>query len=160
MSRPHCSDERRAGLVLIAGPMDRALPGENAKRRQELALVHQIEGAPLLGVGDPHDLVQFGAAMLLLERPEQAAALDAGELLVVAGEDQFGAGRPRLPGHSRQMLGRQHRRLIDDQHRAAVPSGRPLSRRLSSAAIVVALRKPSRCRFCTTWLVQPMPMTR
>ena len=84
--------------------------------------MHQIEGAPLLGVGHPHDLVQFGPAVFLLERPEQAAALDAGELLVVAGEDQFGPGRPRLCRHLRQVLGRQHAGLIDDQHRAAVPA--------------------------------------
>ncbi len=97
MSLPHCRDQRRAGLVLPAGPADRALPREDRQRRQELALVHQVEGAPLLGVRHPHDLVQFGAAVFLLERAEQAAALDAGELLVVAGEDQLGARRP-APG--------------------------------------------------------------
>ena len=57
--------------------------------------MHQVEGAPLLGVGHPHDVMQFGPAVLFPERPKEAAALDAGELFVVAGEDQLGAGCPR-----------------------------------------------------------------
>ena len=57
-------DQRLAGLVLPAAPMDRPLPRIDRQCRQELALVHQVEGAPLLGVGHPHDLVQFGPAVL------------------------------------------------------------------------------------------------
>ena len=57
-------DQRLAGLILPAAPMDRTLPRKDRQGRQELALVHQVEGAPLLGVGHPHDLVQFGAAVL------------------------------------------------------------------------------------------------
>jgi hypothetical protein len=58
--------------------------------------VHQVEGAPLLGVGHPHDLVQFGPVVFFLESPKQAAALDAGELFLVPGKDQLGAGCPCL----------------------------------------------------------------
>ena len=123
--------------------------------------MHQVEGALLLGVGDPHDLVQFGAAVLFLERAEQAAALDAGELLVVAGEDQLGAGRAGVARDRSQMLGRQHPGFIDDQHRARGPIWRRRSRGASARRRSSSPRETRRgCMSCTTALVQAMPMTR
>ena len=56
-------DKPVKGLLLAPAPADPALPGKDRQRRQEFALVHQVEGAPLIGIGHPHDLVQFGGAM-------------------------------------------------------------------------------------------------
>src|SRR5438128_451384 len=83
--------------------------------------MHEIECAPLLLGGYTDHLVQLGAAMLLLEGTEHAAAFDAGELAVITGENELGAGRAGSGGELGQMAAGQHTSLVDDQHRALIP---------------------------------------
>ena len=60
--------------------------------------------------------------MALPQRLEHAAALDAGKLLVVAGENEFRAGLLRGGRDAGELLRRNHRRLVHDQNRVAVPA--------------------------------------
>ena len=67
--------------------------------------------------------------MTLAEFGEQPAALDAGELPIVAGQDQF---CPRLPGFGQQLAGDpgvEHRRLVHDEDGVPVPLRPPVLQR-------------------------------
>lgn len=56
-----------------------------------------------------------------LQRAKETAALDAGQLTVVAGENEFGAGPSRFVHKPAEEFGSDHRRLVDDDGRAGVP---------------------------------------
>ena len=115
-----------AGLVLFVGPCDRpgfverthglgkAAFGQIARR---LALpVHAL----------PRHLGDFGRTVPLPQLREHPAALDAGELAVVAGEDDFCPGLTRggqqLARHARV----EHRRFVHHDHGALVPLRAPV----------------------------------
>ena len=87
-----------------SAPVNGALFLEDAERRLEIPGMHPVEGALLVGVGDAPDLVQFGRAVFLPQGAEHAAALDAGELPVVAHQNQLGSGLARLAVTSARCL--------------------------------------------------------
>ena len=64
--------------------------------------------------------------MPLAQLGEQPAALDAGELPVVAGEDHLGPGPPRLGQQLAGDAAVQHRRLVHHHDGAAVPARPPV----------------------------------
>ena len=86
--------------------------------------MHPVKCALLFGVGNPPDFVQFGRPVFLPQGAEDAAALDARQLLIVANQNELGPALPRLGRHLGQVLGGKHGGLVDDQHRARVPLAR------------------------------------
>ena len=73
---------------------------------------------------------------------EQAAALDRGELPVVAGEDQFGS---RLACRGQQFAGDagiEHRRLVDDDDGAPAPLGAAVLQRKQRGVHGAGLLEP------------------
>ena len=80
--------------------------------------------------------------MRLPQRLEHAAALDAAELLVVAGKNEFRAGCARGGGEPGQVLGRHHGRLVDDQDGLFIPCRPPVFEQLQFAGDGVRVGEP------------------
>ena len=87
--------ERRTSLVLVLGPGDRPsrVIGRYGIGKPSFGQVLRGSALPIDAL--PGDFGDFGRAMAGLQLGEQPAALDRGELAVVAGEDQLGAGGSR-----------------------------------------------------------------
>ena len=76
--------------------------------------MHPVERELLIGVGDASDFVQFGGAMLVAQGSKHSAPLYAGELPIIAHEDQLGLGLTSPFGQFGEMFSREHGRFIDD----------------------------------------------
>ena len=129
MSRFQAVHQGRARLRLVLGPGDRPGLVERRHRRGkpplgQVARRLALPVRPLAG-----DLGDFRGAVPLPQFGEQPAALDAGELPIVAGQDQL---CPRLPGFGQQLAGHpgvEHRRLVHDDHGVPVPLRPPVLQR-------------------------------
>ena len=114
------------GVVLLRRPVNPARLVEGFERLRKLALVHLAEGRFLLGLLDALHVAKDRRAVRLPQRLEHAAALDAGKLRVVAGENKFRAGIAGGGGKLRKIVGRNHRRLVDDEDGVVVPLAAPV----------------------------------
>ena len=95
---------------------------ERLHRSVEPALGQVARRLPLPVHLLPRHLGDLGRPVRFAQFGKQPASLDAGELAVVAGEDDLGAGRFRL---SQQLAGHpavQHGRLVHHHDRAPVPA--------------------------------------
>jgi hypothetical protein len=114
--------ESRPSRFLVFGPGDRPglVVGRNGFSEPPLSEIARHLSLPVHLL--TRHLGDFGRTVTLLQFGEQPAALNAGELPVIAGEDHLGAGLAR---HSQQLAGDaivQHRCLVEDDDSACVPA--------------------------------------
>ena len=96
VSRVQAATRAVARVLLVLRPGDRPSPVERRHGLGEPALGQVARRLPLPVDALAGDLGDFRRAVPLAQFGEQPAALDAGELPVVAGEDHLGA-RPAAP---------------------------------------------------------------
>ena len=105
------ADRGRDHLLLGAAPD----PPVRVVDRDDVRVAHAQpdRGGALPGVGEPVDLGQLDRAGVAHQQLEHAAGPDRGELLVVAGIEQLGAGGGDDRGDSIEVLGGAHAGLVD-----------------------------------------------
>ena len=87
-------------------------------QRGRVALAQPQRGVPFPGLGEPHGLGQLHVSQPVSEQHHRAAALDRGELLLVAGEDHLAAVPGRVADDGRQVGHGDHRALVHHDERA------------------------------------------
>ena len=115
-------DQGLARIHLVVGPGDRPGPVERGHGLGEPSLRQVVRRLPLPIDALPRHRGDLRRAVPLRQLGEQPAALDAGELAVIAGEDQLGAGLARFRQQFAGDARVQHRRLVDDDDGAAGPT--------------------------------------
>jgi hypothetical protein len=115
------ADKRGAAFLLPFRPMDRALPVKDAKAGFKIALVHRVKGGFLVGVLHAINRMKLGGSVFGFQDIEKAAALDAGELLIVARANDLCAAPGGVAEQSGKLSRRKLRELIDHNHGAPVP---------------------------------------
>ena len=118
------ADRGRDHLLLGAAPD----PPVRVVDRDHVRVAHAQpdRGGALPGVGEPVDLGQLDRAGVAHQQLEHAPGPDRGELLVVAGVEQLGAGGGDDRGDAVEVVGGAHAGLVDhDQVLGAQPVTHP-----------------------------------